>query len=86
MVKFPQLYISSSWVKIRLHIEIQLPRLPASAVLTSRSLFLGSPYRDYFTIFGPYFRGRKYFIDSKKSINIDQFRNKYRFKIDQLIN
>ena len=29
---FPQLYISSSWVRIRLHIEIQLPRLLASTL------------------------------------------------------
>ena len=29
---FPKLYISSSWVRIRLHTEIQLPRLPASTL------------------------------------------------------
>ena len=29
---FPKLYISSSWVRIRLHTEIQLTRLPASTL------------------------------------------------------
>ena len=30
--RFPQIYISSRWVRIRLHTKIQLPRLPASTI------------------------------------------------------